>query len=561
VMMLCLPPATFAWLAQSRIESEPAIANGHSFVAMIPLEEFPAEVSNLDGLQTIFLAAWLLGVTLLAARLFIAWLGTLWLRGERLPLPLEISDKLGWLERRLNIAARGRVFLSSRVDEAIAIGCWRPLVLLPVAWATELPPAVLEAVIAHELAHIRRLDLWATWLQRVAETLLFYHPAVWWVSRRISIERELCCDELAVSVTSRRTEYAQALETIARRKRTPSLALSTSFGGGNMNLLERVRSVLSGGNRQPLTWSSGAIAGLTPILAFAALMGWSALHLNALADDDEKEPKQVAKDNDGEKKVEKKVKPSLDEAKKISKEEAKQTNKGAPEDFNLDKFKPENEREAQLVAVIRQLQSQIKHAQLSEDEQRALKEKIKFKMKEAGGSDDQAKAIAKEQAQKEYGIKKKSGEEDAPKKGIKGEEVKKGEKTYREAVQKGENVNKGDAVKENPKFQKEPGKKGEEPAKQKFNKGENPKENPKFQKDPMKKGEEPAKEKFNKGENPKEYSKFQKELQKDPNKGEKGEGKKEFRKGEPKKQAIDKGKPQKEFQKGENKNPKDGQKE
>ena len=68
----------------------------------------------------------------------------------------------------------------------MVVGILRPMVLLPAAWIAEMPPEILEAVIAHELAHIRRRDLWATFFQRLVETLLFYHPAVWWISRRVS---------------------------------------------------------------------------------------------------------------------------------------------------------------------------------------------------------------------------------------------------------------------------------------------------------------------------------------------------------------------------------------
>ena len=68
------------------------------------------------------------------------------------------------------------------------------MILLPTSWLTELPPDMLESIIAHELAHIRRGDLWVNLLQRVIEVLLFYHPAVWWLSQRIRVERELCCD-------------------------------------------------------------------------------------------------------------------------------------------------------------------------------------------------------------------------------------------------------------------------------------------------------------------------------------------------------------------------------
>ena len=94
----------------------------------------------------------------------------------------------------------------------MTLGCLKPMVLLPASMLTRLPTALLKAVIAHELSHIRRWDLWGNLLQRFAETLLFYHPAIWWLSRRLSTEREFCCDVMAVRTTGHRSSYARALE-------------------------------------------------------------------------------------------------------------------------------------------------------------------------------------------------------------------------------------------------------------------------------------------------------------------------------------------------------------
>ncbi len=119
------------------------------------------------------------------------------------------------------------------------------MVLLPVAIVTQMPPEMLEAIVAHELAHIRRYDLWVNLAQRVVETLLFYHPAVWWLSHRLRNEREFCCDELAVQATGERLAYASALEIAGRTRSTarqPVLALG--LGRGRQSTLGRVRHVL-----------------------------------------------------------------------------------------------------------------------------------------------------------------------------------------------------------------------------------------------------------------------------------------------------------------------------
>ena len=97
---------------------------------------------------------------------------------------------------------RGRSACSSRplVDVPTVIGWLRPVVLVPASALAGMTPQQLEAILAHELAHIRRHDYLVNLLQTLVETLLFYHPAVWWLSRRIRIERENCCDDLAVSL-------------------------------------------------------------------------------------------------------------------------------------------------------------------------------------------------------------------------------------------------------------------------------------------------------------------------------------------------------------------------
>src|SRR4029434_68939 len=92
-----------------------------------------------------------------------------------------------------------------------AVGRLRPVLLLPAASLAGLTPQQLEAVLAHELAHIRRHDYLGNVFQTLVEALLFYHPAVWWPSARIRYERELCCDDLAVEVCGDPVCYERAL--------------------------------------------------------------------------------------------------------------------------------------------------------------------------------------------------------------------------------------------------------------------------------------------------------------------------------------------------------------
>jgi beta-lactamase regulating signal transducer with metallopeptidase domain len=243
-------------------------------------------VTHLDWLGTLqpyLLSAWVCGVVLLGIRLISGYAGTVWLRRGRATLPMAVAARVEELCGSLGIVA-ARVYASSRVREALAVGFWRPVVLVPLAWLTELPADVLEAVIAHELAHIRRWDRWGVLFQRGMETLLFYHPAVWWVSRTISFERELCCDELAVAATGRRLAYARALEAAGQRSLARvSLIFATSFQGEpDMKLLARVRNVLG---LQPqreagLAWPAGVLV----VVLGLGVSGWTLS--TALADED-----------------------------------------------------------------------------------------------------------------------------------------------------------------------------------------------------------------------------------------------------------------------------------
>jgi membrane-associated protease RseP (regulator of RpoE activity) len=120
------------------------------------------------------------------------------------------------------------------------IGWLRPVVLVPASALSGLTPEQLQAVVAHELAHIRRHDYLVNILQTVAETLLYYHPAVWWLSGRIRAEREHAADDIAVAACGDPLLYARALESLERVR--PATAMAVGATGGS--LVGRVRRIL-----------------------------------------------------------------------------------------------------------------------------------------------------------------------------------------------------------------------------------------------------------------------------------------------------------------------------
>src|SRR5215471_19873468 len=132
------------------------------------------------------------------------------------------------IQRRVGIKRAVRFCQCNGIDVPAVIGWFRPVVLLPMTVLTGLSEAQLEAVLVHELAHIRRCDYVVNLLQIAAETVLFYHPAVWWLSHRIRVERENCCDDMAVRLCGNVVDYARALTYMEGGRMAPSLVMAAS---------------------------------------------------------------------------------------------------------------------------------------------------------------------------------------------------------------------------------------------------------------------------------------------------------------------------------------------
>jgi membrane fusion protein, multidrug efflux system len=224
------------------------------------------------SVEVYVLLAWLVGVSILSTRLAIGFGVTLWIRVNVKPLSEEFEQRVRILSDRLSVDARQRVFVCVRVGQAVAVGFIRPVVLIPASWLTQLTPQMIEAIIAHELAHIRRWDLWVNLVQRIIETFLFYHPAVWWLSGRIRLEREMCCDEIAAECFDR-VLYARSLESVAKIGQGNLLVAASINGGKKMKLSNRIRYLLglapadAAGN----WWAVGLVAMILPFAAAVAL--------------------------------------------------------------------------------------------------------------------------------------------------------------------------------------------------------------------------------------------------------------------------------------------------
>lgn len=277
VLLLALPCATALWLAPGGdvgAAAEPVAAAASAapitvspIVDGVPLASETVAFSPVLRLQPLLpwlLAFWLAGVAVLSFYNLggLLQVHRLKVRGTR-AVPELWERVVADLRRRLGIQRAVRILESCAVSVPAVVGWLRPVVLVPASALTGLDPQQLEAVLAHELAHVRRHDSMVNLLQTIVETLLFYHPVVWWVSRVVRQEREHCCDDLAVAVCGDRLVYARALADL-EGLRTPSPRLAMASDGGS--LLARIRrlaGVPAGPSRR--SWMAGALAlGLLP---------------------------------------------------------------------------------------------------------------------------------------------------------------------------------------------------------------------------------------------------------------------------------------------------------
>jgi beta-lactamase regulating signal transducer with metallopeptidase domain len=272
------PPAESP-LSPADVTESPSLAAiaGRSAPALPEPPEPESKIDRLaraiNAIQPYVLATWIVGVMAMAFRLSLSWLHIRWLAWGCQLTPVELTGRATLLAERIGIRRTPRIRISEKISEAVVVGLWRPLILLPVSWLTEMSPDVLEAVIAHELAHVRRFDLWVNLLQRLIETLLFYHPAVWWLSRRLSVEREMCADELAVIATNERIVYAEALEQVGRlRLARTAPQLGVGIRDKKMVLLRRVGNVLglTSSDKRPRSWPVALLALAVPLAVWLA---------------------------------------------------------------------------------------------------------------------------------------------------------------------------------------------------------------------------------------------------------------------------------------------------
>ena len=278
VLMIASPLITFVLLASQSNAADQA--SSHAIIEDNQMLSFRSDLSGpampwMERMAEVFdrslpwvLAAWFAGSTLLLCRLNIGLVVARRMKSiATQPVAIELQRMFCDLSRRLGVVRPVSLVNSAFVQVPVVIGWLRPAVLIPVGCLTGLSSIQVEAIFAHELAHIRRHDYLVSVFQSIVEAVLFYHPAVWWVSKQVRRERENCCDDLAVRTSGNPLAYAKALSFLEeRRGASPVVALGANGGV----LAMRIKRML--GYKEPPAYSWLTATTLCAVVVAAAAL-------------------------------------------------------------------------------------------------------------------------------------------------------------------------------------------------------------------------------------------------------------------------------------------------
>jgi beta-lactamase regulating signal transducer with metallopeptidase domain len=258
---LVLRPELPAWLGAAGAAGAPAAALFQGTPLRDSLRPF------LPSVVTVWSFGVLLGLARMAGGF---WRVRGYLRAPWEPLDAFWTWRLRRHAARLGLRSAVEVRVSKAISLPMAARFLRPVIWMPAALFASLDPLQVDALLAHELAHVARRDWLFNGLQSAIEALLFYHPAVWWLSRRIRQEREHACDDLAVALCGDAIAVAEALAALEglrppTPRRAPDLTPSLELGAHGGSLMNRIRRLL-------LPDPSGPSGFLTPRAGLAALL-------------------------------------------------------------------------------------------------------------------------------------------------------------------------------------------------------------------------------------------------------------------------------------------------
>jgi beta-lactamase regulating signal transducer with metallopeptidase domain len=212
------------------------------------LSSFATTTDQLQAWLPAIVATWAAGCCMLSMRmaLGLAWVSRLRNQPQGFAQPAW-QARLDRIAVHFQLRRRVELRVVDSLESPVSAGWWRPVVLLPAGLLTRMPTALIEALLAHELAHIRRHDYLVNLLQNAIEAVLFYHPVVWWLSHRIRVEREQIADQLATEWACAPRDLARALSELCDLQRTapaPAPALRILQAADGNQLMSRIQQLL-----------------------------------------------------------------------------------------------------------------------------------------------------------------------------------------------------------------------------------------------------------------------------------------------------------------------------
>ncbi|HEV8145912.1 MAG TPA: M56 family metallopeptidase [Bryobacteraceae bacterium] len=268
--MAVAPALTYWWLGNSGQAARIGDLTDWGARQLTPAVAYSPLTDPWQQAMPAIVMVWFAGAAVCSLRLLMGFISAATLRrSPHVPVLTEWQQTLDRLIERMHVSRSVRLVATDRVDSPAVIGWIRPVILAPVGLLCGLAPEQVEALLAHELAHVRRHDYLVNVLQGIAESLLFYHPAVWWISSQIRAEREHCCDDLAVAASGDVLVYARALaELESMRPAHFKAALSANDG----SLLRRIRRLTNPvAAHRPAGWGAAWSLGAVLLLAIAGV--------------------------------------------------------------------------------------------------------------------------------------------------------------------------------------------------------------------------------------------------------------------------------------------------
>lgn len=224
--------------------------------------------SNLD----LFVNFWLIGTVLLLLRLVVGFNYVQGLKMQQVnAISADIQLLMDKLLEKIQVYAPIKLLESALATVPMTIGWLKPVILLPVGIASGLTVKQLEAILAHELAHIKRYDYLVNIFQNFVEILFFFHPATWFISAKVRDERENCCDDFAVEICGDSLILAKALTQVASYQQQPRLAMA--FGAKRQTFMDRIKRIIGiNESKPPLSFGNGfAVLGIILVVALGVV--------------------------------------------------------------------------------------------------------------------------------------------------------------------------------------------------------------------------------------------------------------------------------------------------